>query len=389
TTTVATTVATTGATATYALDARTAHNHFPGIGRYVSNLARAMPPHLGDQEHLLLLFDPGRASRWELPTASAQITLRPTPVSPFSLQQQWQIPRALNHSSAQLYHSAYFLIPYAVRQPCIVTIYDLIPELFPQYFGLHTRLRYRLALWLALRNSQHILTCSQATRRDLMTNHGVAADQITVTPFGADATFRPQSAETIARTRARYALPERYVLYLGINKPHKNLVSLLQGWRQLDPTVRQSTKLVIGGAWDPRYPEAKEAASQLELGESVQFIGPVDEEELPALYTGATAFVFPSLYEGFGLPLLEAMACGVAVACANTSSLVEVAGEAALYFDPYQPAQIARQIHRLVEDAATRQDFAQRALQQAATFSWQNAAQTTLDVYRAMLQKHA
>jgi alpha-1,3-rhamnosyl/mannosyltransferase len=184
----------------------------------------------------------------------------------------------------------------------------------------------------------------------------------------------------VEAVRRRYALPERYVLYLGSNKPHKNLIRLIEAWALLAEYGTRST-LLIAGTWDPRHPEPRLLARRLGL-ENIRWLGPVPEPDIPALYAGATAFVFPSLYEGFGLPVLEAMACGTPVACSNTSSLPEVVGDAALLFDPTDAAGIAEALSRLMHDADLRADLRERTLRQAARFSWERTARATLTVYR-------
>jgi glycosyltransferase involved in cell wall biosynthesis len=140
--------------------------------------------------------------------------------------------------------------------------------------------------------------------------------------------------------------------------------------------------LLIAGPWDARHPDARQAAQQLGVSERVRFLGIVDDKDLPALYSGALAFVFPSLYEGFGLPALEAMACGAPVACSNASSLPEVVGDAALLFDPSDVRALTEAMQRLIEDAALRQRLSERGLRRAGTFSWQRNASATLSIYR-------
>jgi glycosyltransferase involved in cell wall biosynthesis len=174
-------------------------------------------------------------------------------------------------------------------------------------------------------------------------------------------------------------------LYLGINKPHKNLSRLLQAYRLLREEMGVETPLlVIAGAWDERYPEVKQQAAATELADSVRFLGPVPEADLPSLYAAATLFVFPSLYEGFGLPVLEAMACGTAVACSRSSSLPEVGGRTAFYFDPRDVAEMAAVIARPLRDKRLRAEREQQGLDQAARFSWQRTADETLAIYREL-----
>ncbi|HEX6387741.1 MAG TPA: glycosyltransferase family 1 protein [Anaerolineae bacterium] len=373
----------------YVLDARSATNHFPGIGRYVSNLAQAMGAQLGAEERLLLLQDSSRRSRWQLPLATEQVQRLEMAVSPFALRQQWQIPRCLRGQQARLYHSPYYLMPYWTRLPTVLTLYDQIPRRFPHMVSARARLLFQLTTWLALRRADHVITISEATRRDLLAAYRLSPERITAVPLAPDSHFRPQLPAAMARIRRQYHLPDRYLLYVGINKPHKNLVRLLEAWKLVTEDMADPPTLLIAGAWDSRYPEPMTRAAELQLAESIRFLGPIPEKDLPALYTGAAVFVFPSLYEGFGLPVIEAMACGTAVACSNTSSLPEVAGDAALYFDPAIPRAIAGAIGRLLADEGLRNELAQRGMAQAAQFSWSKTAEATLRIYRQMTKPDA
>jgi len=358
------------------LDARTATDHFPGIGRYVVSLSAALARFSSDMTVILLHNPADSSGRLTLP----DLPRVPCPASPFSMRQQWVVPRLLHRAGATIYHSPYYLMPYRPGIPTVLTCYDIIPLLFPHYFPAHQRLVFRVAHSLALRAASVILAISQATRDDLVQRLGVSASRVHVTPLAADERFRPQPSSEIGRVRGVYRLPEHYVLYVGSNKPHKNLVRLVQAWAAVEAET-SDTYLVIAGHRDHRYPQAERVAADLTV--RVLFIGPVADADLPALYSGARCFVFPSLYEGFGLPVLEAMACGTPVACSNVSSLPEVAGDAALYFDPRAVESVTATLCRIVTDAELRHQITRLGLQQAASFSWQHTANLTLAAYRA------
>ena len=362
----------------YILDARTATPHFPGIGRYVTNLARALIPQLEPDEQLTVFFDP--AHPLDLPSGDAVHSV-PVDVSPFSLRQQWVIPRLLRQHKADVYHSAYYLMPYVTGVPTLLTLYDLIPVHFPEHSTLKARLLFRWATALALRTARHTLAISEATRRDFLARFPLRPERITAIPLAADPAFTPQSPEVVTALRVHYHLPEKFVLYLGSNKPHKNLVRLVEAWAAVQGEA-PDYMLVIAGAWLPQHPEPRQRAQALSIDNRMRWLGPLSGEDLPALYTAADAFVFPSLYEGFGLPVIEAMACGTPVACANTSSLPEVAGDAAVLFDPTQTESIADALRRLLGEDGLRADLRGRGLVQAARFSWVRTAQETLTAYR-------
>lgn len=368
----------------FSLDVRTATPHFPGIGRYVANLAQAMRMQLQPGEHLHLIGTPDQAERFA-PLTDASVRFEACQAAPFAWTQQWRVPlllRRIADHDAHLYHSPYYLMPYLPGTPTVLTHYDLIPLYFPAYVSLRARLLFRVTLRLALRAAQRVVAISEASRRDLLAKFAIVPDRVTTTPLAPEPRFQPQAAAAIDAVRARYALPPQFLLYLGINKPHKNLVALLRAYAQLPA---HAPPLVIAGAWDERYPEAKQAAIMLDLAARVRFLGPIVEADLPALYAAAAVFVFPSQYEGFGLPVLEAMACGTPVACSNVSSLPEVAGNAALLFDPVAPKAIAEALEQLLDAPALRETLRLRGLAQAARFTWAQTAALTLDVYRQSL----
>jgi len=369
----------------YCLDARSATNHFPGIGRYISNLARALNEQLEPDEKLILLSDPSRPSTWTLPASQENVKNIETNVSPFSLQQQWRIPKILKEQGADLYHSPYYLMPYFSRLPTVVTIHDLIPQLFPEYFSSKTRI---LSSWLkqvAMKRADMIVTDSEATQLDVLQRYGYPPRKVTAVPLAADGRFQPQSEAEIRRIKQTYRLPDVYLLYLGINKPHKNLPLLVQAYSNIATRHESAPPLIIAGVWDNRYPEAKHLAAQSPVNNKFHFLGPIPHDDLAALYTGALFFIFPSLYEGFGLPVIEAMACGTAVICAKSSSLIEVTADAALTFNPHQPAELMAQIELFLDRPALIKEYEGRGLQQAQTFSWQKTAAATLDCYRLLL----
>jgi alpha-1,3-rhamnosyl/mannosyltransferase len=178
-------------------------------------------------------------------------------------------------------------------------------------------------------------------------------------------------------------MPERYVLYVGSNKPHKNLTRLVVAFSKSALNNQHSAiHLVIAGAWDNRYPEAKQVAAG---NEHIHFLGPINDADLPALYSGALTFAFISEYEGFGFPPLEAMACGTPVVASNTSSLPEVIGDAGLLVDPHDVEAIAGVLEQIIDDEGLRLNLKQRSLERAAQFSWEQTARLTLDAYRTIM----
>lgn len=364
----------------YFFDGRTAHAHFPGIGRYAVNLAGAMAALLREDEELHILLDPTRPTLFDGFRAGERVTLHQTPVSPFSLRQHWIIPKLLRQARASLYHSPYLLMPLCPGVPTLVTIHDLIPLLFPAESTAKARFFFRFALWAALRAAHKTIVVSESTRRDLLNARPSAAAKTMVCLEGPALGFSPASAESIAAVRAKYGLQAPYVLYVGSNKPHKNLMRLAQVWREMNP---KNFVLAIAGVVIPGYSAPSDSSA------GVRLLGRVEDAELPALYSGAVLFAFPSLYEGFGLPVLEAMACGAAVACSRSSSLPEVGGEAALYFDPTDSDAMRRTLQDALANPERLIELRRKSLAQARCFSWEEAASRTLALYRETAQPHS
>lgn len=363
------------------VDARTANPHFPGIGRYASNLIRALASYQ-DFISVQTLRGPGPLS-YPIGPDQPETCVR---ASVFSLRQQWEIPRVIDQQNASLYHSTYYLMPYHVGIPVVFTCHDLIPIVCPQYFSYTQRVIFRVAHLIASRISSRIIAVSESTKSDLSRYLSVDERKIHAIPLAPDEIFKPQSASAIEAIRGVYDLPSFYCLYVGANKPHKNLMGLLEAWKILHKTNSLAEhSLVIVGPWDSRYPEPKKFTVEANLT-SVKFIGEVKGDHLPALYSGATIFVQPSFYEGFGLPIIEAMACGTAVVCSNTSSLPEVAGDGANYFNPKDPKHMATVLGNMIGDANKLSIMREKSIQQASRFSWKQTALETIEVYRRACQ---
>jgi alpha-1,3-rhamnosyl/mannosyltransferase len=381
-----------------AIDARYVADHFPGIGRYLYNLLIA----LAGLEHphtLIVLYNPALANTRHPIAALARfpaVELVATGARPFTPGEQVAIPRLLRRLGAELYHAPYYVRPYAgLPCPSVTTLYDIIPRLFPAAVSLPARRLFDLLTRLAIRASRRIIALSACARADLSAAYGVPIGQIDVTPLAADPRFHPQPPDVIAALRAKYGLPERYILSLASNKPHKNLPALVEAFalagvgaraptrdhRRPAVAAPSATHLVIAGHWDPRYPQARQIVAARGLQEIVRFVPNIAEADLPALYSGATVFAFLSLYEGFGLPPLEAMACGAPVLCSNTSSLPEVVDEAALLVDPTSVEGIAAGLERLLGDGDLRAMLSAAGQRRAAAFSWERTARATLAVY--------
>ncbi|MBN1483180.1 MAG: glycosyltransferase family 4 protein [Chloroflexia bacterium] len=256
----------------------------------------------------------------------------------------------------------------------VVTIHDLGYLFFPEAHKPQRRLELHLSTLWNVRVARRVIAVSQATARDLVAHYRVPRERIRVVHHGVSPRFRPLEDEA---PPARYGLPPRYLLYLGTLQPRKNIERLLRAYARLPG---DAPPLVLAGAKGWYFERIAAVLSELDLGRRVCLPGYIDDADLPALLGGAEALLFPSLYEGFGLPALEAMACGVPVVAANTSSLPEVVGEAGLLVDPLDEAALAAAVQRLLQEPGLRGELRQRGLARAAGFSWERCARETLAV---------
>jgi alpha-1,3-rhamnosyl/mannosyltransferase len=362
------------------IDIRTISDHFPGIGRYVYDLVRSLSRQVR-REELILLSNPAlRNTRFDIRSleSDSKIRIQPTAANPFSLREQLLLPIELKALKPDVTHFPYPVLPYAAARPVVVNVHDIIPIRLPRYFSLRHRALYRISLRLAVRSAKWVLCPSEATIRDVQSALHLHDARLIKVPGGIGESFRPRTTSEVASVKAAYGLPESYLLYVGSNKPHKNLPALIDAYARL----RGAPPLALAGENDSRYPETRRKVEALHLEGRIRFLGAVRESDLPALYSGALAFIFPSRYEGFGFPPLEAMACGAPVACSDIACLLETTGDAALHFNPEEVQSIAAAMERLLEDAALREDLRARGLRMAAGLSWEQAARQMVEIYR-------
>ena len=265
------------------------------------------------------------------------------------------------------------------RQVC--TIHDLIPLDRPEWFAPRFASWYGWLLPRLARRVRHIIAVSEFTRSRILERFGIDPSRVTVIPNGVDGRFAPRPALEVERVRADLGLPTaRYVLSVGSLEPRKNVNRLLEAWARAVPRLPEDLYLVVSGA--KGVARVFSSVSLGRLPPRVLLTGYVPDEHLPALYSGATIFVYPSLYEGFGLPPLEAMACGTPVITSNTTSLPEVVGDAALLVDPLDVEATARAIERLAGDEAERARLRRLGLERIARFNWDDVAARTWEVLR-------
>jgi glycosyltransferase involved in cell wall biosynthesis len=359
-----------------AIDARLGTEPRSGIGRYTRSLTEHLR-RLAPEEHWVHYVDrPGTA-------AAPGVEVRCLPWPQRLVWSLWHAPRDLRRRPVDLFHGVTgFELPPRGPWALVTTVHDLVPFRFPALVPARHRWAVRCLLGGALKRAARVIAVSEATRGELLARYRLPPGRVAVVPEAAAAHFAPPAAPALAEVRARYGLAHPYVLFVGFLEPKKNLGTLLDAVASLRRRgAWGATELVIVGApgWGP---DPAPRVQALGLERTVRFLGPVPDADLPALYGGALAFAFPSLWEGFGLPVLEAMATGAPVAASNRGALPEITAGAALLADP-EPEPFAEILGQLVGDAALRERLRAAGLARAAHFSWERTARETLAIYRA------
>lgn len=267
------------------------------------------------------------------------------------------------------------------RLKTVITIHDLAFLLYPETFPASDRLKHKIFAWHAIKRADKIIAVSEATKKDVVRFYKAVPEKIKVVHHGYDKSiFRPfqnqKDCDIINRVKSKYKITKPYVLYVGALQPRKNILGLVKAFELLNDSKYQ---LVIAGGRAWLYDEIFAYAKKASCGDNIIFTGRFETSELPALLWGAEVFVLPSLYEGFGLPVIEAMACGTPVITSNISSLPEVAGQAAILVDPRKPDEITKAIKRVVKDNNEKRKMSQNGLENIQRFSWEKCAKETLE----------
>ena len=365
-----------------AIDARKLRDY--GIGTYVRNVLRHLSRLDRSTEYVLLCQAQDCGVAEEL-GENFRAVRQAAPA--YSVREQVAVPLDLRREGIDLFHAPHYVLPPLTPCKAIVTIHDCIHLRFPQY--LPNRLAYayaRSSLWMAAHRAERVLTVSEASKRDILRYFRIPESRIHVIHNAIDERFGTEPAEEeVTRVRERYQLNDPFVLYAGNIKPHKNLERLIEAFHLLRRQGHDHVKLLIIGDEISKYATLRRAVHRYKLHKHVRFFGFVPDKTLAILYRLAAVFVFPSLYEGFGLPPLEAMASGTPVVTSNISSLPEVVGDAALLIDPYSAEAIADAMRRVLTDAALRDDLRRRGLERARHFSWERSVTRVREIYDEVL----
>ena len=363
-----------------AIDATAIPRQMAGAGVYTDSLVRAIRE--ADRENDYVVFA-RRGAFAGLARTGFRIAPAPTPNRPARLLwEQCLLPLQLRRRGVDLLHSPHHTTP-LVAPGCrqVVTFHDLTFFLLPARYPPSRRLYFQAVSRASARRADALIVPSETVKRDVVRILAVPQSRITTVYEAPAPIFRPiEDGAMLARVRQKYRLPHRFILSVGSLEPGKNRTRLIQAFHKLRRRGLEHRLVIVGGrAW--KYEGDLELVERLGLSGEVLFTGYVPAEELAALYNCAELFVFPSLYEGFGLPVLEAMACGVPVVTSNVSALPEVAGDAALLAQPHDIEELADAMERPLRQSRLRASLRARGLKRAAQFSWERAARETVAVY--------
>ncbi len=375
------------------IDYTAAAHQRAGIGRYTRGLVTALAELDADDEFVLFVAGgrtPDGEQKLEAPLPG-NFHIRKLPLSERMWTIIWHrarlpVPVNLFIGPVDVFHSPDYVLPHVSRGRAVVTIHDLSFLQCPE--GSEPKLRRYLARAVprAVSRADLVLADSHHTRKDIVELFGTSPDKVEVLYPGVEASFGPVRDEgLLSRARAAYGLNTPFILSVGTLEPRKNHVLLLDAYAALREKSNVEHKLVIAGAKGWLYEGVFRRVEELSLGEDVVFLGFVPDEDLPALYSLAEVFVFPSLYEGFGLPPLEAMACGTPVVACRSSSLPEVVGEAGLMVPLHDSGALADEIDKVLNDRGLRDSLAERGVSQAQKFTWRRAGSKLLALYRRLL----
>ena len=364
-----------------------------GIGRYCRELIRALARLDSGNSYVLLVA--GRLPPAESEALRADFERYPNfAFRSLLLNERWlnrlwhrlQVPWPVEGFAGRLdlFHSPDFTLPPALRAKKILTVHDLSFLRVPQYADPRLREYLQTVVPRSVRQADLILANSQHTKEDLISCLRVPSERVIVVLPGVEARFEPVADEgELDRVRARYNLEKPFILGLGTLEPRKNFEGLIEAYHLLRSRTRIPHQLVIGGRKGWLYEGIFRRVEELGLGDAVHFLGFVADEDLPALYTLADVFAFPSFYEGFGIPVLEAMACGTPVVASNAASLPEAVGEAGLMVTPGDVEALAGALERVLQDRPLREELIARGRERARCFTWERAAQELLRAYQS------
>ncbi len=371
------------------IDARFCTDYSTGIGRHVEELIRHLA--LIDKTTVYTCFmTPEVAKNFKVPAKNFTIEVTDSPH--YSLKEQFSFCRQISRHKFDLMVFPQFNLPVLYRGKYVVTIHDLTLHFFPgkKKTDWLSRTAYKFIINRAVKKASHILAVSKNTKKDLVEVLGVDPQKITVAYNGVSRIFTPITDLSIKETfRQKYRLPKKYFLYTGVLRTHKNILGLIEAYAEfLKHYPKTDIDLVLTGPKDHIYwPTVEQRIKTLKITSQVHHLGLVPHEAMNALFGSSWAYIFPSFYEGFGIPPIEAMMCHIPVACSKTASLPEACGEAAYYFDPYDQKAILKALEAVAFDQDLRSELIKKGEKQCQKFSWEKMTQQMYDIYQKILRK--
>lgn len=343
----------------------------------------------GDQDSGLVVFAQERGPELiDLPSESPvewHIFQDSSPGSRL-IWEQTVLPGLVEKSRVDLLHSLHYTKPLRLSCASVVTFHDMTYYLYPQMHTMRRRMVFPTAMRISARQADALISVSESTRQDMIRLLDVHPDKVFTTPLGVDPSFKVTDNENKLRQVAeKYSLPEQFILYLGTIEPRKNLPLLIQIYKQLvDEGILH--KLVLVGKYGWMYDEVLDLIKELDLQSKVIMTGYIAQNDLPLVYNLASLFVYPTIYEGFGLPALEAMACGVPVITSRIASLPEIIGEAGLLVTVGNEKELKQAMERILEDIDLRNELVQKGFDRSKLFTWERTAELTQTVYKKVLE---
>jgi len=370
-------------------DARVIINEKTGIGNYSMNLLRALLELDRANQYVVLIHQGLNTDHEMYKLDFPNLTRERVNIPPVSIHQQYRIPAMLRKIDPDIYHYPNWDVPIFHRYKTIVTIHDLTyvlhRNLYKRFY--HAKKLYtRLNIYWGMKQAKKIIVVSKSTKEDLVKYFQTPEHKIEVIYEAKNQYFLQNgSAKNEIRVDNHdFDLKTRYFLYVGERRPHKNLVRMIEAFALFKKQIPGSFKFLIGGKDYNHYDEPEKKVNELGLSGEVKFIGYIADEMLKPLYSRAICFMFASIYEGFGIPILEAMSCGTPVITSNISSMPEIADDAAIKVNPYNVEEIAHAMRAIVSDEKMRADYIERGKARAREFSWEKAAEQTLALYDKM-----
>lgn len=359
------------------IDARMIGKKMHGIARYTYNLIKNLVKIDPRNRYTILVTkDIG-----DLPASTGNLEMRFLKSRWISVSEQWELVKILKVLKPDLYHTPSFVAPVFNPFPMIMTIHDVNHiALANNYTALH-RLYYKFIVKPSAHKSAKILTGSDFSRREISKYLSMPNEKIKVIYYGCDEEFKPiEDLQNLRRVREKYGFPKSFILYVGSHKPHKNLSNLLKAYARISLDI----PLVLSGKGNEKL---LEISRRLNIEKRVRWVGEIEKNDLPSVYNCATVFVFPSIYEGFGLPPIEAMACGCPAVVSNVTSLPEVCGDAAYYVDPFDVTSMANGIYKVITDEGLKENLVRKGLQRVKMFHWKESAEEHMKIFEEVIKK--